>query len=400
MSRSDSEGPRAEVQKPEIHAFERRPVTIVFKEEAAFKDTYGGAVGYVGLSGTWIKPARASETILITMHPIGGTGGLPVMRQFGEAGVHVLACDSRYRGVDNALIMEKVATDLGAAVRHAKEKLGYRRVVLLGWSGGGALSSFYQAEAESPTVTAPPWGHGPDLTKAGLTPADAVVFMAAHVSRHGTLTEWMDAAIRTEADPDDRDPALDVYNLQNGPPFAPDWVARYRAAQVARNRKITAWVKAKLAALEAAGRENEEFAFVVHGTMADPRWLDPAIDPNDRPPNWCYLGDPKVVNMSPVGLARFSTLRSWLSQWSFDDARADGPRCAARISRPVLVINNTADDACTPSHAQRLFDAVAHPDKELHQIKGATHYYQSQPELGRQAVETVRDWLRRHGLDD
>ena len=28
--------------------------------------------------------------------------------------------------------------------------------------------------------------------------------------------------------------------------------------------------------------------------------------------------------MSPVGLARFCTLRSWLSQWSYDDANGDG----------------------------------------------------------------------------
>ena len=33
-----------------------------------------------------------------------------------------------------------------------------------------------------------------------------------------------------------------------------------------------------------AGRPDDEFCFVVHGTMADPRWLDPTVDPNDRAP--------------------------------------------------------------------------------------------------------------------
>ena len=103
--------------------------------------------------------------------------------------------------------------------------------------------------------------------------------------------------------------------------------------------------------------------------------------------------------MSPVGLARASTLRSWLSQWSYDDANGDGPKCAASITKPVLVVNNTADDACTPSHAQRLFGGVAHDDKELHHIEGATHYYQSQSELGRQAVSVVQDWMQRKGFD-
>ena len=66
--------------------------------------------------------------------------------------------------------------------------------------------------------------------------------------------------------------------------------------------------------------------------MADPRWLDPAVDPNDRKPGWCYLGEPRIVNNGPVGLARFSTLRSWLSQWSYDDANADGPKSLAHVT--------------------------------------------------------------------
>lgn len=379
-------------------AFEVVPLTIVFEETAVFKDTYGGAVGIVALSGKHFRPEQASDTVLISMHPIGATGGLPVMKHFARQGIHVIAADSRYRGVDSALIMEKVAVDLGAVVRYAKQKLGYKKVVLLGWSGGGSLSAFYQAQAEAPTVNAPPAGEGPDLTKAGLVPADAVIFMAAHISRHGTFTEWIDAAIHDETDPYNRDPDLDIYSGAHGPPFSAAFLEKYRAAQIARNRRITAWVKDKLGWLAETGRGNEEYAFVVHGTMADPRWLDPSIDANDRNPNWCYLGDPKIVNMGPVGLARFCTLRSWLSQWSYDDAQADGPKSAALISKPVLVINNTADDACTPSHAERLYGAVSHADKELHHIKGANHYYQGQSDLARAAVGLVRDWMSRKGF--
>ena len=40
--------------------------------------------------------------------------------------------------------------------------------------------------------------------------------------------------------------------------------------------------------------------------MADPRWLNPKVDPNDRPPGRSFLGDPKMVNMMPAGLARYS----------------------------------------------------------------------------------------------
>src|SRR6201993_2932136 len=161
-------------------------------------------------------------------------------------------------------------------------------------------------------------------------------------------------SIHDESDPTQRDPELDLYNADNPnqPPYSQEFLARYRRAQVDRNRRITAWVKHKLAELKAGGRPDDEFGFVVHGTMADPRWLDPTVDPNERTPGTCYLGDPQLVNMSPVGLARFSTLRGWLSQWSYDDARGDGVDCGRDIAIPALVIGNLADDACTPSHTR------------------------------------------------
>ena len=61
----------------------RTPITIVSRDPSAFKDTYGGAVGLVATGATLIRPETASDTVLVTMHPIGGTGGLPVMRLNG-----------------------------------------------------------------------------------------------------------------------------------------------------------------------------------------------------------------------------------------------------------------------------------------------------------------------------
>src|SRR2546430_9937668 len=87
----------------------------------------------------------------------------------------VIYANSRYRGHDSALIMEKVVLDLAAAVRYARERLGYARIVLGGWSGGGALSLFYQQQATRPTVTSTPAGDPPDLTREELIPADAIL---------------------------------------------------------------------------------------------------------------------------------------------------------------------------------------------------------------------------------
>ena len=101
------------------------------------------------------------------MHPIGGTQYLPLPTALARAGLHVISCNSRYPRNDTALIIEKVALDLGACVRHAREKFGYERVILGGWSGGGSLSMFYQSQAESPTVTSTPAGDPPVPTDPG-----------------------------------------------------------------------------------------------------------------------------------------------------------------------------------------------------------------------------------------
>jgi pimeloyl-ACP methyl ester carboxylesterase len=296
--------------------------------------------------------------------------------------------------------MEKCVLDLGACIADLRQRFGYEKVVLGGWSGGGSLSLFYQDQAEHPSIDDTPAGDFVGLRTAGLQPANAAMLLAAHVSRSVTMTEWLDPSIADEARPFARDGALNIYDADcpAQPPYTEDFVARFRAAQVARNRRITGWVKAELAALRAGGDAHAERCFVVQGTMCDVRWTDPTQDASDRKPHACYLGDPKLANDGPVGLGRFTTLRSWLSQWSYDESRAHGERNAARISCPALVVNNTADLACTPSHAARLFAALGSRDKEIVQIKGADHYYIERRDLLPEAVGAIAGWLDARGF--
>ncbi len=381
---------------------ERIAYAVGFKENATYSDVYGGGGAVVGLDCHLIRPiGQPSDTLVVFMHPVGGGMYLPMVRGLAAAGHHVLWANSRYRGADYALTMEKVACDLGEAICDAKERLGYSRIVLAGWSGGGSLSMWYQALAEagagiSDTAAGDPYTVAPDR----LPPADAVLMLAAHISRHGILTQWLDPSISDESQPQLRTPELNLYDPTNPnqPPYSPAFLEMFYAAQVDRNRRITAWVKAKLETIRASDQPNQEFGFVVHGTMADPRWLDPTVDPSDRTPGVCYLGDPQVVNDGPVGIARFSSLRSWLSQWSYDDARCDALQAASKVSLPVLVVGNTADDACTPSHTRRLFEAVAHDRKHMHEVKGATHYYTGPegPKHMAESIGVVGDFLDQH----
>lgn len=372
----------------------REPYGVVHREASGFKDVYGGAGGIVFVECMRLAPrGSSSRRAIVFTHPIGGGSFLPLVTALAHGGHDILYVNPRYRGNDTALIMEKCLADLGAALKDARTRFGYEEFILGGWSGGGSMSLFYQDQAENPSITHTPAGDAYDLAGMNLLPVQGIMLLAAHISRAMTLTEWIDPSILDETRPFDRDRELNIYDPANPvqPPYGDAFVARFRAAQIARNRRITAWVREQLASLG----PNEERAFVVHGTMADVRWTDPAQDPSDRRPHECYLGVPAIANDGPVGLARFCTLRSWLSQWGYDTTNATGLGNAARISCPVLVINNTADLACTPSHARRLFDAVGHDRKEYRDIAGADHYYIERPDLLPEAVGVISDWITR-----
>jgi len=381
----------------------RTPLILSFADNPKFTETYGfaGNSGHVNLEGQLLRsPQSRSRTVYVFMHPTSVLHLLPMPIALADAGLDVLCAASRYPRNDTALIFEKVAIDLGRWIAHART-LGYEKVVLVGWSGGGSLSLFYQAQAEAPTITHTPAGDPVDLTAAGLQPADGVIFIAAHLSRAETLTEWLDPSVVDELDPDKRDLEFDIYSpdCPHQPPYDAAFVARFREAQRARNRRITDWALEQLERLRRQGTAEQERAFVVHRTMCDVRWLDPAIDPSDRRPGWTYMGDPVAVNVGPVGLARFTTLRSWLSQWSYDLSNARGPINAARIARtPVLQIENTADEAVPATHNPIIREALATPDKEYVRLEGATHYYLGQPDLLARCIDAVTDWSRRKGL--
>lgn len=385
-------------------AWERVPLIVSFPDRARFTETYGfaGNSGKVNLEGQLLRPTgRPSSTVYVFMHPTSTLQLLPMPTALADAGLHVLCAASRYPKNDSALIMEKVAIDLGAWMAYARNELGYEKVILVGWSGGGSLSLFYQAQAEHPTITHTPAGDEVNLVEAGLKPADGVIFIAAHLSRAETLTEWLDPSVTNELDPDVRNIEFDIYSpdCPHQPAYSAEFVTRFRAAQVARNEKITQWCLDTLERLRKQGGPEQERAFVVHRTMCDVRWFDTSIDPNDRKIGVSYMGDPRSVNVGPVGLARYSTLRSWLSQWSYRLSNAKGPMNARLIKRsPVLQIENNADEAVPASHNPTIAAALATPDKQYLTIPHATHYYLGQPELLKTCIDTVTGWSQQKGL--
>ena len=375
-------------------------VTISHTEADGLREVYGySEPGKVVLDGVrFIPKGLPSKTLLMYMHPTGTVRRLPVPRAMAAAGMHVLCAESRYTRNDTALVMEKVVCDYGAFVHHAKQVWGYSTVVLVGWSGGGSLTALYQSQAEKPTITDTPAGDPVDLEH--LIPGDAFIFHAAHLGRAEMLRDFIDPSVVDEANPEVRDVELDLYDPRNPnqPPYSRDFLDYFRAQQAARIRRRTVYVRQVLEHLQSSGTTDTERVILTHRTLADPRFLDPTVEPNDREIGMSFMGVPERANTSPAGIARSSTLRGWLSQWSPDDTRAQADVAAANITVPVLAIENSADDAVPQPHTGRFMDACASADKAMVVIQGANHYYAGQDAILQDVVGRIQGWLQERNL--
>lgn len=357
-------------------------------------DVYSGVARLSG--ATWASEVRRRDhrptTAVVIIHPTAnflGHYALPMLAELGAAGIGMT---TRYVGNDSNLNVENCLLDIAGAVRTLRAR-GYERVVLVGNSGGGTIVPYYQAQAEHPSVTHPPGG-GPDLTAADLPRADSIVLFMAHVARARLNMEWLDPAIIDESVPFGRDPTIDAFNPDNGPPFSPDFIERYRAAQLGRNRRITGWAEQQLASIEHERHWPsglDDLAFVVHGTSADLRFLDPTIDASDRPAGTLW-GRTEVTNYLPAGIGRYTSVRSWINQWSVDRTNGNALLWLPKLETPVLVVGGSADSGSPPVILEQQYAAVETAPRKYVLVPEATHYFEGQPELLRQACEAIVAW--------
>lgn len=331
---------------------------------------------------------------IVLMHPAADFMQHYALAPFAQMGFAALGVNPRFSDESNA-IMEQCVLDLASGIAYLRE-VGCERVALLGNSGGGGLAAFYQAEAERPLVKNTPAGDAPDLTAADLPAAEALILLNAHQGRPQVLTSYLDPSVVDESDPIATDASLDMFDPANGPPYAPEFVERYRAAQVERNHRITRWAERRLTELDERGYRDQ--AFVVHRTIAALEFLDLSLSPSDRPLGWYSGTDVQYQNRAASSLARFNTLRSWLSQFGLSTSNAlSGPNLA-RVDAPVLVLQSTADQGIFPKDAEALHAAAGSADKELYWIAGGGHFFAGQPDLQQQTLEHIADWLSPRGF--
>src|SRR6202012_3587354 len=195
--------------------------------------------------------------------------------------------------------------------------------------------------------------------------------------------------VTDENDPVATDPDLDLFDERNGPPYSPEFLTRYRAAQTARNHAITDWVETEFKRVRVAGFSDRPFT--VQRTWADPRMVDPTIEPTRRPANSCYAGIPAKANRAAHGIPSACTLRTWLGMGSLRVAQTRAEPHLARINCPALVVNAEADTGVFPSDAKRIYDALASADKTQHSID--TDHYFTTPGARSEQADTIAKWI-------
>ena len=353
----------------------------------------------------YLPPGKDPEVAVLAMHPRVGFFRHYLVPRLVGAGYAFLGAPTRSLNNDADALHERLLLDVAGNVAWLRER-GFRRVVLLGNSGGGSLFAFYLAESGKPPaerLSRAPSGDRVPLGEVEMPMADGLVLLAAHLGEGVFLLDRLDPSVIDEASPTAVNPRLDMYDPRNGyrpmaegpSRYAPDFLAEFRAAQRARCERIdrqalgwceeAAYFRAKLKQ-DGARMAPAERALVtrlalqrryllVYRTLADPRYLDPSLEPSPRPLGsiFSYGRDPIAGNYGE-GLGRVMSARGWLSTWSGLQSNAALERTLPEVRVPTLVIAALADTDIYPSECRRAFEASAARDKAYAELAGADHY--------------------------
>lgn len=367
------------------------------------------------------------KTVLVFNHPRADFSSHYLTPFLVEAGYAVYGGQTRYLGNDVNCEHECLIADLAAQLRYLRAE-GFERLVFCGNSGGGPLSTFYMAQANAPVgqrlkLTAA--GGDYDLNELDIPQADGLINLAgAHSEGHLGLAN-LDPSVIDENDPLSCDPTLDMFNPDNGyrkPPelskYSEVFLARYRAAQVERCRRIDAKARqeverkrkyrAKMAEPGFAdlplAEQNEitrqavaSNTLVVYRTMADPALTDLSIHPNKRGIIGLMQPDPQIANWSIPGFVQMMTAEGWLSTWSGLSTQVNMHEDAKKVTQPVLSISMDADVTILPYVAKGLYDNAASTDKTYLEIEGDHFAFRETGERdgGIPAVaEAIVGWLK------
>lgn len=203
--------------------------------------------------GALYKPdsGPAPHVGVIVIHRTSNFMTHPACTNLSSRGFMVLCMNTRFDNNESEVIFEQLALDVKAGVNYLKNTQHMTKVILLGHSGGGPTSSFYQAVAEEgPSFCTDPnkltQCDNSSGTYTGLPRADGIVFVDAHpgVGTIGMLRS-NNPAVVNENRPNLLRPDLDPFNPANG--YNPNGASHYSAAFqkkyfAAQSERMNDWI--------------------------------------------------------------------------------------------------------------------------------------------------------------
>ena len=354
-------------------------------------------------------PLPAPHVGVVVMHRTSNFMSALACTELSRRGFAVLCMNPRSDNNEAMVRFETIPLDVRAGVQFLKNQPGITRIVIWGWSGGGATMTLYQSVAEAGASVCQGPGKlvqcGNELV--GLPPADGLILVDAHPGNPVNAIRSLNPAVTDEARPDRLDPALDPFSPANGynpngsSSYSDEFKKRYFKAQADRMNKLI-----KLALERQTRMKNgthlysDDDAFVVpRGVGGRLMQLDLSVHHATAKPQKLLKNDGTIVmgivesvrraapqlaseNKTFASGALFLTIRSFLSANAIraTDSMDGIEHCSSnnsppcnlpRIRVPLLVVAMGAHYFIRDNEIH--YELAASPDKDFVVVEGAEH---------------------------
>jgi pimeloyl-ACP methyl ester carboxylesterase len=329
-------------------------------------------------------------------------------RELARRGFMVLGMNPRSDNNEAIVNFEDIALDIKQGVEFLRRQPSISRVILIGFSGGGPSTTFYQAAAEK----GPSYCQGPNkLTQcsnalAGLPPADGLLLLDAHPGNTVNTLRSLNPAVLDENDPSKLDPSLDPFDPRNGfnpngqSVYTAEFTDRYFKAQAARmNRLIDKALAMRQTIKEGNALTTDDAPFIFYRNRARLMDFSMSVHPGTTRPQKLVKNDgsisTEIVRSVRVGATnsakldktlsngtKFLTLTSFLSANAIRarDSMTDIDWCTSNNSTPCALRQITVPILITAMGGHYFItdneihhDVVASQDKDFVVIEGAVH---------------------------
>jgi hypothetical protein len=361
---------------------------------------------------------QSADTVLCIMHPREFLATHYLVPDLVSAGYAVFTQTSRSVGNDMRLEHEIALLDVAAGLNFLKDA-GFKRIILIGNSGGASLYAFYNQQSlkdGAARFDRTPGGRPTGLDEASMPVADGIVFVSPHPGQGQILLKCIDPSVADEGDALSVTSSLDFLDAANGycegaegSRYSADFATLFRKAQSDRVAKLDATARsmieerlsarkrAKSGGSSADRRKGAHTSVMtIWRTDADLRCWDPSIDPSDRKLGSVWGKDPFATNYGAVGFARFCTPEAWLSTWSGHTSRANLFETAKAVEQPCLLIDYTGDNTVFPADCTAIFETIASSGKVRKRFRGDHHgrALEKGEEPGRTgAAKAIVEWV-------